>query len=394
MHLVLDSENSTFQKGNPFSRRNICCAFGWLTFDGSAVARGCVQVDHGGLPISQDALDFLQARLNEATLLIGFNLKYELHWLRRLGITVPVKLRLWDVQVAQFIYENQEKAYPSLAGTSEYWGLQPKYDLIEKEYWANGIDTPDIPWEIVETRAQEDVLLTYDLYKKQIENLPESKRVLISLAQQDLRILAEMEWNGLTYDADESLKQAKITNEIIAGIDGDLNATFGGHPFNWNSVDHCSAVLYGGVIRFRVATPYEHTYKGGKKAGTTETRFKHSSYDQVFERIVEPLPKSELAKPGYWSTSDDTLKQLRPSKKAKRVVDLLRKRSDLEKLASTYYVGFPKKIEEMDWEPNTLHGQLNQCVVITGRLSSSGPNLQNLLDEAKALVKSRHVDSG
>ena len=35
-------------------------------------------------------------------------------------------------------------------------------------------------------------------------------------------------------------------------------------------------------------------------------------------------------------------------------------------------------MKENDWEENYIHGQLNQCVAVTGRLSSSKPNLQNM----------------
>lgn len=387
MHLVLDTESSTFQKGNPFSRRNVCCAIAW--HDGAEGRSGCERVDHGGLPVDADNLAHIQELVDRSTLIIGFNLKYDLHVLRKYGIKIPINMRLWDCQVVHFILTNQAEAFPSLAKVSEHWGLQPKYDLIEHEYWKKGIDTPDIPWDIVQTRAVEDVALTWDIYVKQRDAMPEGKRVLCSLANQDLRMLAEMEWNGLRYDTETSLAKAKITKAEIDSIDRELQGIFGDHPFNWNSVDHASVVLYGGVITFKVATPYEHTYKGGKKQGLTEIRFKHSSYQQQFPRLVKPLPKTELAKDGYWSTSADTLKQLRGSKKAQTVIDLFNRRSDLEKLESTYYRGFPEKIAEMDWEPGHVHSGLNQCVVVTGRLSSSGPNQQNLPPEALELVKTR-----
>lgn len=391
MHLVLDTENSIFQKGNPFSRRNVCCAIGWAEWSERNNHSGVLKLEHGGNLVTADTLTFIQKMLYETELLIGFNLKYDLHWLRRYGLDVPTKLRLWDVQSVQFIIENQRNAYPSMAKTSEFYGLQPKFDAIEGEYWDKGIDTTNIPWEVVQRRAHEDVLLTYDLYKRQKDKLPTYKERLVSLTNQDLRMLAEMEWHGLRYDTKSSLEQSTIIKGEIESIDSELTGLFGDHPFNWSSNDHGSVCLYGGVIRFRVRTPYDHTYKGGAKAGTTETRYKHSVYEVSFPRLVEPLEKSALKKPGYWSTAADVLKQLRGSKHAKRVIGLMTRRSDLEKLNSTYLQGFPAKIEEMDWEPGTIHGQLNQSVVVTGRLSSSGPNMQNLLEEAQALVKSRYT---
>ena len=57
---------------------------------------------------------------------------------------------------------------------------------------------------------------------------------------------------------------------------------------------------------------------------------------------------------------------------------------------TTYYQGLPKLITEMNWEYGKIHGQLNQCVARTGRLSSSKPNLQNFDSEIKNLFGSRY----
>jgi DNA polymerase I-like protein with 3'-5' exonuclease and polymerase domains len=51
--------------------------------------------------------------------------------------------------------------------------------------------------------------------------------------------------------------------------------------------------------------------------------------------------------------------------------------SKLEKRNGTYYKGLVKLRQEMHWPKNKLHGQYNQCVAKTGRLSSSKPNQQN-----------------
>ena len=56
-------------------------------------------------------------------------------------------------------------------------------------------------------------------------------------------------------------------------INESLNEYIDNWPhFNWNSGDHLSCLLYGGTVKVKVGTPYEHTYKGGEKVGQTETR--------------------------------------------------------------------------------------------------------------------------
>jgi DNA polymerase I-like protein with 3'-5' exonuclease and polymerase domains len=56
---------------------------------------------------------------------------------------------------------------------------------------------------------------------------------------------------------------------------------------------------------------------------------------------------------------------------------------------STYYRGLLKLATELNWKENKIHGQLNQCVARTGRLSSSKPNLQNFDGGIKGLFYSR-----
>ena len=74
------------------------------------------------------------------------------------------------------------------------------------------------------------------------------------------------------------------------------------------------------------------------------------------------------------------------------IVDIILKRSGLIKKVSTYYRGLVSLIKDSNWNPGTIHGQLNQCVARTGRLSSSKPNLQNFDGDIKGLFKSRYEE--
>ena len=77
----------------------------------------------------------------------------------------------------------------------------------------------------------------------------------------------------------------------------------------------------------------------------------------------------------------------------KTIVDIILKRSGLIKKVSTYYRGLVSLIKDSNWNPGTIHGQLNQCVARTGRLSSSKPNLQNFDGDIKGLFKSRYEET-
>ena len=159
--------------------------------------------------------------------------------------------------------------------------------------------------------------------------------------------------------------------------------------FSFNSGEHLSALLYGGVVRFVESTPYLHTFKTGPLAGQTKERFIKKKIETTLPRLVEPLPKTELKKLGYWSTDASVLSRLKAKGTSRLVVELIKRRNELERLVSTYYHGIPKTIEEKDWEPGWLHGQFNQVTVVTGRTSSSSPNLQNMASEVDELIKTR-----
>jgi DNA polymerase-1 len=113
-------------------------------------------------------------------------------------------------------------------------------------------------------------------------------------------------------------------------------------------------------------------------------------YTYTLPRLVTPLPKTELKKVGYWQTGEDVLKSLKPrDKAAKRVIQVILELAKLEKIVGTYYLGLPKLREKMNWKQGYLHGNLNQCVARTGRLSSTKPNLQNISGDMKNVFITR-----
>jgi hypothetical protein len=166
-----------------------------------------------------------------------------------------------------------------------------------------------------------------------------------------------------------------------------LAKTFNIDGFNFNSKDHLSCLLYGG----RITIPKKEVigvYKTGERKGQVKEGWKDHTYDMP--RLIEPLKGSELKKDGYYSTDEQTLRSLRGTGVSKGIIQLILKRSGLEKRRGTYYSGLPELRENQGWSKGSLHGQLNQCVARTGRLSSSKPNLQNFDGEIKELFYSRY----
>ncbi len=377
--LVVDVETNIFEKGNPFARQNKLMCVG--TFD-SSDSFTYYDIEHSGKPYSEGLAE-LKQQIEQADLLILFNAKFDLSWVRRYipDIKFP---EIWDCQLAQYILNDQTTPMLSLNACLSQHGLRLKSDYIEKTYWSQGIDTDKIPWADLREYNEGDCELTQLLYEAQEPLLTGNTRQLMRLHCADLLVLQEMEFNGLMFDSETSLiKGAELESELQK-LHGALNELVCEPRINWNSPFHISAVLYGGTIEFdgieEVSRP--------RKDGSVRVYSRKCKVPQSFPRLVEPLEGSETA--GGFSTAEPVLRSLGAKAKAKAIIDLVLSVSMLDKLISVYYNGLTQIIDKMDWEPNTIHGQLNQCVTKTGRISASKPNQQNLPQAAKSLFYSRH----
>lgn len=381
--LILDVETTISNKGNPFDETNKLCYVGLL---GSTPRT--ISIEYGDEPY-RHKLDEIQKEIDESEILVGFNIKFDLHWLRKYGINFVGK-RIWDCQLVHFVLTGQQYPYPSLNSVSAYYDLGSKLDVVATEYWSNKIDTPNIPKDILEEYLIGDLQLTQKVYEKQLEEFASSAKTmqrLISLHNQDLLILQEMEYNGLLFDEKQSNVLAEELQEQIKKIDNILFEYHSLVDFNPNSTEHLSAFLYGGIIKVKRRETIG-LFKTGTRKGQAKERW--VLHEITFDRLVNPLKGSELEKEGFFSTDEQTLKSLKGNKKAKEVIELLLHRAVLEKRLSTYYKGLVDLRKEMNWHEGRLHGQLNQCVARTGRLSSSKPNLQNFDGEIKTLFRSRY----
>lgn len=380
MITIFDVETTTSNKGNPFDQTNKLCYAGFKT----PTETHLFDVEYSDSPCNVDSI---QNILGNSMLLVGFNIKFDLHWIKKYGLNFT-NCRIWDCQLVHFILTGQRETYPSLNSVANYYGLANKLDVVATEYWDKGIDTTLIPKDILETYLAVDLAITEQVYLKQVEELeqrPHLKR-LVSLHNQDLLVLQEMEYNGLLYDYQKSEALADAVDKDIEEIDAVLSSFVTCSEFNYNSNDHLSCLLYGGSITLRRQEECG-VFKTGERKG--QIKYKWVDYEVEFPRLIKPLKGSELAKEGYYSTDEQTLRSLRGTKKAMEIIELLLKRAELAKRVSTYYRGLLKLQDTMNWKKGNIYGQLNQCVARTGRLSSSRPNLQNFDGEIKELFYSR-----
>ncbi len=340
--------------------------------------------------------------MQQAKLIVGFNLKFELSWASRMGIKPPDRVRIWDCQLAEFIITGQKGSYPSLDECCAKYNLGSKDDKIA-EYWAAGIDTEFIPQEELEFYNNLDVELTYRLYLAQQAIMTDKQKRLLAIMGLDLLVLQEMEENGVKFDISLCTDKAKETQERLSTITEELLKYSPSPDINLDSGQHLSCLLYGGKIDVDYVTQETAYYKGNSKAtgakkGDSYQKNVHNIIVYECPQLFQPLPKSETKlkkrlgeeEITIYVTNEDTLKQLKAkSKYQKRLIELLLERAELAKLLDTYYGKLPMLLEKMEWG-EFLHGQYNQCVAATGRLSSSAPNMQNFSGDVDKLLISRY----
>jgi DNA polymerase I-like protein with 3'-5' exonuclease and polymerase domains len=380
---ALDLETQTFNKGNFADRRNDVCFIG--------IGSNVYEIAYADNPYGE-ALKQVQQEIDEADLLVLINAKFDLHHLTNLNIKFNHK-RIWDCQLVDFMLEGQSTPYPSMNSMADKYGLPQKPD-IKAKYWDAGIDTKDIPRdEIVDYLESHDLPTTttiYNIQKELVESRNKAFQRLVSLANQDLLVLQEIEYNGFYFNEDSCKQKAIELSAIIDELRMELHDYHHIEEFNTESGDHLSCLIYGGTITI----PRKEcvgVYKTGDRKG--EDKYGWKDYTFTLPRLFNPLPKSELKKPGYWATGEDVLRQLKSRDKAsKRLLEIILTLAKLEKIVGTYYLGLPKLRETMNWKPNMLHGQLNMCMARTGRLSSSKPNLQNISGDMKNVFETRFKD--
>lgn len=222
---------------------------------------------------------------------------------------------------------------------------------------------------------------------------------LFKIQCDDILVLAEMEWNGMLYDSEGALAEAKHISTKMEELDNSFRKLFNNGSIDINSTKHVSTVLFGGVITEDVRIVCG-VFKSGTKKG--QTRFAKEEIQHYYDRIVDPAKGTETkisrkareegktSKETQWSVSKDVLKKLKAKGKAKKAISIILEYKELSKLKSTYLEGWSNLIEEQCWEKDVIHGSLNPCVTKTGRLAASKPNIQTADKSTKKYLVSRY----
>ncbi len=412
MYCAFDLETETYysyrRKSNPFDPRNKVVASGTK-----------VQNERITLAYDTHGIETLKhvsgsGLLPDVTILVGFNIKFDLLYLWNQEEVQEFFKRggnIWDCQLAEFMLNAQETEYPSLDDTAVKYGGTLKDERI-KMLWDAGVQTSDIDKDMLCEYLRNDVQNTEIVYLGQLKRLADMGtdgtkfKKLIEMQMDGLLATTEMEYNGMYVDQLELEDKKKKLEEAISAVDYRLDQEIRAlvpekvfEHVNLNSNKHLAAILYGGSIGIKESVPIMEqgaavTYKTGVRAGQQKTRFEMVQYSlPTLCNPVKVTPKNEPC------VDFETLSLIakHPNTDAGKVATLLCERRGLVKNLTTYFKAVGKLVQP----DGLLHGSLNHCSVITGRLSSTAPNLQNMPKEdtddpysIKTVFTSRYGDDG
>ena len=117
------------------------------------------KADHKGNEILQGALD-------NADVLIGHNIKFDITWLRECGFNYNG--HIYDTMVAEYILASARRWPLGLKAVAEKYGTEKKKDLVD-DYIKRGITFYDIPWDIIEEYGKADVEATEKVALEQLK---------------------------------------------------------------------------------------------------------------------------------------------------------------------------------------------------------------------------------
>ena len=319
----------------------------------------------------------------------GHNLSFDLLYLFRTHPSLKTALqagKIWDTQLAEYILTGQRSKWSSLDELCVKYGLPIKDDKI-KAYFQAGLGSEKIPEEELIPYLERDLENTWKIAHMQYQDAIRNNQLTLILTQMEaLQATTEMMFNGLHID-NEAL--SKYTVEVVDNyveVKLDLEALAMGLVDDINSPKQWSQFFFGGTKKVKVKEEV-----GVYKNGNTKYKLVEKSLVIKPFLVYTPDPDKVSAKTGQVSVDDAVLTDMLDhtfNARAISIIKALLKYRELSKQLSTYVQGLSKHIIG-----DFIHGKLNHTATVTGRLSSTSPNLQNISNNPiKQIFTSRFKD--
>ncbi|NLX15229.1 MAG: DNA polymerase I [Phycisphaerales bacterium] len=325
---AMDTETTSLR---PAEARLVGMSFSWKAHEGYYLPLAGV----GNCLPFEPTLDALRPILADATVAkVGQNIKYDLAVLAHHG--VPVAGVRFDCMIASFVLDSTRRSHGMDALARELLGVTPIpiTDLIGKG--KNQISFDSVSTDRAAEYAAEDADITWRLYQELSRQLEGSDlEPLFRETEMPLvEVLTSMEVSGVKLDTAVLARMSRELADRLSDLTRQIHEHVG-HSFNIDSTKALSVVLFD-ELKLPII---KKTATGAGKSTDAET--------------LEALA---------WQTNHP-------------VPALVKEYRELAKLKNTYIDTLPQMISR---RTGRIHASFNQTAAVTGRLSSSEPNLQNI----------------
>ena len=292
---------------------------------------GHYSVDAVNLPL-YDALDIIKELFEDDKLrVVGQNFKYDINVLKK--YSVSFKNSIEDTMLMSYVLNSSGKHDMDTLAQKFLEHKPISYETVTGK-GKDQISFADVEISQATEYACEDADLTFLLFKKLDSILKKDKKLHNVYKKIEIKlmlIIADMEYIGVSIDNKELDKQSKSLANRIDKIERKIYK-ISGRDFNISSPKQIQEIFY----------------------------------DELKLPILKKTPK------GQPSTNEDVMKQLAEDHELPNLILAYR---NLLKLKNTYTDKLGEQVSDIS---KRLHTSYNQTITITGRLSSSSPNLQNI----------------
>ncbi|MBU0592726.1 MAG: DNA polymerase I [Gammaproteobacteria bacterium] len=262
---------------------------------------------------------------------LGQNLKYDTHVFANHGIALQGIEH--DTLLQSYVVESH-KPHDMDSLASRHLGVKTLTYAEVAGKGAKQIGFDEVDLETATRYAAEDADITLQLHHALYPQISPDARLEYVYREIEVpvsQILFHVERNGVLIDSNLLAKQSRLLGEKLLTLEQGAHQ-LAGQPFNLNSPKQIQEILFG-----QLGLPVKKKTPGGTP----------STDEDVLLQLAEdyPLPK------------------------------LLLEYRGLAKLKSTYTDKLPRMV---DPATGRVHTSYNQAVAVTGRLSSTDPNLQNI----------------
>ncbi len=259
MYFVFDQETTTNKSykrtANPFDTTNWVVALGYKHQGGESETVYYDERTPVVLPLKPTT-----------NLLVGHNIKFDLSWVWRnkeLVDCLRAGGKIWCSQLAEYYLGGQQPAVQlcSMDDIIEKYGGELKIDEV-KALWEAGVDTPDIPEDLLLRYLHGDVNNTEKIFLGQLVKAQKQGMMKIIMARMEgLLCTVEMEYNGLRIDYKQAIADRDLLVNELAELDETLSDAIPKNlpdefAFNWGSGNHKSALIFGGACKYQKWMPH------------------------------------------------------------------------------------------------------------------------------------------